>query len=127
MVLPALVSFFILSHQVFHLISCSVILFLICPFFTGKTLLAKAVATESKFSFFSISSSSISSKYHGEGEKLVKALFSVAAKRQPSVIFMDEIDSILSARNENEHEASRRVKTEFMTQVDGASTNSDTR
>ena len=59
--------------------------------------------------------------YTGDGEKLVRALFSVARKLQPAVIFMDEIDSILSARKENEHEASRRLKTEFLVQLDGES------
>ena len=58
---------------------------------------------------------------------MVKALFTVATIRQPAVIFMDEIDSILSARSESEHDASRRVKTEFMAQADGAATNNDTR
>jgi SpoVK/Ycf46/Vps4 family AAA+-type ATPase len=91
---------------------------------TGKTLLAKAVATESGFCFFSITSSSVTSKYLGEGEKLMKALFEVSRKKQPSVIFFDEIDALMSVRKENEHEASRRLKTEFMTQLDGATTSS---
>ena len=65
---------------------------------TGKTLLAKAVATESGFVFFSISASSVMSKYLGEGEKLMKALFGLASKEQPAVIFFDEIDALMSAR-----------------------------
>ena len=59
------------------------------------------------------------SRFLGEGEKLMKALFQIATERAPSVIFFDEIDSLLSARNSNEHEASKRMKTEFLVQLDG--------
>ncbi|XP_046442319.1 spastin-like isoform X6 [Daphnia pulex] len=85
----------------------------------GKTLLARAVASESSAKFFNISASSLTSKYVGEGEKLVRALFGVARELQPSIIFVDEIDSLLCERREGEHEASRRLKTEFLCQFDG--------
>lgn len=87
---------------------------------TGKTLIAKAVATNVNATFFSISASSLNSKFHGESERLVRTLFAVARERQPSFVFIDEVDSILGARSEGEHEASRRLKTEFMAQFDGA-------
>jgi SpoVK/Ycf46/Vps4 family AAA+-type ATPase len=87
---------------------------------TGKTMLVKAVAHESRSILFLCTASAMTSKWLGEGEKLIRALFRVARESAPSIIFVDEMDALLSVRkSEGEHEASRRFKTEFMTQMDG--------
>ncbi|KAL7585154.1 uncharacterized protein LOC111920529 [Lactuca sativa] len=90
---------------------------------TGKTMLAKAIATEAGANFINISMSSITSKWFGEGEKYVKAVFSLASKIAPSVVFVDEVDSMLGRReNPGEHEAMRKMKNEFMVNWDGLRT-----
>jgi len=94
---------------------------------TGKTLIGKAIASEAGAKFFSISASSLGSKWHGEGEKLVRTLFAVAAVHQPSIIFIDEIDSLLAQRSEGDFEGSRRMKTEFLIRLDGLGTSAQDR
>jgi SpoVK/Ycf46/Vps4 family AAA+-type ATPase len=92
---------------------------------TGKTLIAKAIASECNSTFFNISASSLTSKWVGESEKTVKSLFKLAYQKAPSIIFIDEIDSILSKRSENENEATKRLKTEFLIQFDGLGSNNN--
>lgn len=94
---------------------------------TGKTMIGRAIASQSKAKFFNISASSLVSKWAGEGEKTVRALFLTARALQPSVVFIDEIDSLLKARAEGEQEFSRRIKTEFLVQMDGAGTSREDR
>ncbi|KAM5566417.1 hypothetical protein ABKV19_014880 [Rosa sericea] len=87
---------------------------------TGKTLLAKALATEAGANFISITGSTLTSKWFGDAEKLTKALFSFASKLAPVIIFVDEVDSLLGARGGSfEHEATRRMRNEFMAAWDG--------
>ncbi|CAK7269256.1 mitochondrial dynamin GTPase Msp1 [Sporothrix epigloea] len=85
----------------------------------GKTMLAKALAHESGASFINLHISTLTEKWYGDSNKIVRAVFSLARKLQPAIIFIDEIDAVLGTRRSGEHEASGMVKAEFMTLWDG--------
>lgn len=86
---------------------------------TGKTLIAKAVANESGASFFSIAGPEIMSKYYGESEQRLREIFEEAQKTAPSIIFIDEIDSIAPKRGEVTGEVERRVVAQLLAMMDG--------
>lgn len=87
---------------------------------TGKSYLAKALATEADEStFISVTSSDLLSKWLGESEKTVRSLFDLAKRNKPAIIFIDEVDSLFCSRSDHESESARRVKTEFLTQMQG--------
>ncbi|KAH9503578.1 Vacuolar protein sorting-associated protein 4A [Bulinus truncatus] len=93
---------------------------------TGKSYLAKAVATEANNSkFFTVSSADLVSKWLGESEKLVKTLFQLAREHKPAIIFIDEVDALCGSRSENESESARRIKTEFLVQMQGVGNDND--
>ena len=93
----------------------------------GKTLLAKAVASECDATFFNVSAASIMSKWLGESERLVKSLFDTARDKQPSIVFMDEVDALTGTRGANKHDSVRRVKTQLMQAIDGLTSKKDDR
>lgn len=92
---------------------------------TGKTLLAKAASSNLKAVFFEAKTSALLSKYYGESEKIIGMLFEKARKNQPSIIFMDEFDSIMITRDSGVHEATRRVISQLLMEIDGFSTKKD--
>ncbi|RJX51942.1 CDC48 family AAA ATPase [Halonotius pteroides] len=86
---------------------------------TGKTLLAKAVANETSASFFSIAGPEIISKYYGESEQQLREIFEDAKEESPSIIFIDELDSIAPKREDVTGEVERRVVAQLLTMMDG--------
>ncbi|KAH8082431.1 ATPase [Cristinia sonorae] len=91
----------------------------------GKTMLAKALAKESGATFINIAASVLTNKWYGESNKLVAALFSLARKTQPCIVFIDEIDSFLRERTKGDHEVTGMMKAEFMTLWDGLASGTD--
>eukprot|EP00126_Sphaerothecum_destruens_P000745 Sdes_comp10959_c0_seq1m2603 len=89
----------------------------------GKTMLAQVIAKESSCNFINLKVSSIVEKWYGESQKLVEALFSLAVKISPCIIFIDEIDSFLRERSSEDHEATAMMKAQFMSLWDGLNTN----
>ncbi|XP_028806659.1 ATPase family AAA domain-containing protein 1-B [Neltuma alba] len=94
---------------------------------TGKTMLAKAIAKESGAVFINVRISNLMSKWFGDAQKLVAAVFSLAYKLQPAIIFIDEVDSFLGQRRSTDHEALLNMKTEFMSLWDGFTTDQNAR
>ena len=82
-------------------------------------MLAKALAHESGASFINLHISTLTEKWYGDSNKMVNAVFSLARKLQPSIVFIDEVDAVLGTRRSGEHEANAMLKAEFMTLWDG--------
>lgn len=93
----------------------------------GKTLIAKAVASEINATFFNVSAANIVSKWLGESERLVQSLFEMARKNQPSIIFIDELDSVGVARSSDDVGGERRMKTQLLTEMQGLASDAEDR
>lgn len=91
----------------------------------GKTLIAKAVANEAGCTFFNADAASLVSKWLGESERLVKNLFTSARKEQPAIVFMDEVDALTAERGADQVGGERRLKTQFLIEMDGMKSKKD--
>ncbi|SOV11216.1 AAA family ATPase, putative [Plasmodium gaboni] len=92
---------------------------------TGKTMVAKWVASSCNCSFYNVNTSSLFSKYIGETEKIVTALFKCAEVDNPSILFFDEIDSLLGTRKKDEDDTTIRIKNQLLQMIDGINTKKD--
>ncbi|XP_037339276.2 outer mitochondrial transmembrane helix translocase [Pungitius pungitius] len=92
----------------------------------GKTMIAKATAKASGCKFINLQASTLTDMWYGESQKLTAAVFSLAKKIQPCIIFIDEIDSFLRNRSSQDHEATAMMKAQFMSLWDGLDTSSTT-
>ncbi|SBT70365.1 AAA family ATPase, putative [Plasmodium malariae] len=92
---------------------------------TGKTMIAKWVASSCKCSFYNVNTSSLFSKYIGETEKIVTSLFKCAEVDNPSILFFDEIDSFLGMRKKDEDDTTIRIKNQLLQMIDGINTKKD--
>lgn len=88
-------------------------------------MMAKAIAKQCNATFINISLSSLQSKWYGESQRLSKAIFTLARKFAPAIVFLDEVDLFLRKRSRDDHEASAASKAEFMTQWDGLTSNNE--
>jgi SpoVK/Ycf46/Vps4 family AAA+-type ATPase len=94
---------------------------------TGKTLMAAAAAGSLKASFFNVSADKVLSKYYGESSRLIAALYEVAMEKAPSIVFIDELDSLTLSRSGDLDEATRRTLSTFLSQLDGFKNKKSTR
>lgn len=92
---------------------------------TGKTMLARIIANSADAKFYEISGPQVFSKWYGESEKILRAIFEHAASQERAIVFFDEIDSVAGQRAEESHEASRRVVAQLLTSMDGFSSDSN--
>ncbi|MDQ3817761.1 MAG: AAA family ATPase [Acidobacteriota bacterium] len=92
---------------------------------TGKTMLARIIANRTDSSFYEISGPEVFSKWYGQSEEILRKLFEDAAKQDKAIIFFDEIDSVAGKRDDDSHEASRRVVAQLLTLMDGFTSNSN--
>lgn len=91
---------------------------------TGKTMLARIIASQTDAAFFQISGPEIFSKWYGQSERVLRGVFEAAGKEERAIIFFDEIDSIAAKRDDESHEASKRVVAQLLTLMDGFSADS---